>query len=93
VPHPPPTTPSGAWACVWASLRNGPQEPPLPFTANWLALPGGRNDHYAVGHQRPRQDQSGQRHALHRAPCPGLERGVREGDVLGATLISPISPS
>ena len=42
---------------------------------------------------RPRQDQPGERHALHRASCPGLERGDRKGDVLGATLISPVSPS
>ena len=43
--------------------------------------------------QRPRQDQPGGRHPLRRAPRPGLERGVREGDVLVAARISPIPPS
>jgi hypothetical protein len=43
--------------------------------------------------RRPRQDQPGGRHPLYRAPCPRLERGVREGDVLVAARISTIPPS
>src|SRR6266481_5900485 len=37
--------------------------------------------------QRPRQDHPGGRHPLHRAPRPGLERGVRQGNVLVAARI------
>ena len=43
--------------------------------------------------RRPGQDQSGRCDPLHRAPRPGLEPEVRQGDVLVAARISPIPPS
>jgi hypothetical protein len=59
----------------------------LPVIRRFLreVCPAGASD---LGKNRP-----GGRHPLHRAPRPGLERGVWEGNVLVAARVSTIPPS